>query len=81
MAALPSRADSPSRIQELTARVKHKYHKMPGLILTQAQAQRLFGLDGMTLRYCQKLCVTRDQAASFLMPSTKGTPSMTAAIS
>lgn len=52
MAALPSRADSPSRIQELTARVKHKYHKMPGLILTQAQAQRLFGLDGMTFEAC-----------------------------
>ena len=31
-------------------------------------------------RYCQMLCMTRDQAASFLTPSTKGTPSMTAAI-
>ena len=32
-------------------------------------------------RYCQMLCVTCDQAASFLRPSTKGTPSMTSAIS
>ena len=30
--------------------------------------------------YCQMLCMTRDQAASFLTPSTKGTPSMTSAI-
>ena len=33
-----------------------------------------------TARYCQILCMTRDQAASFLTPSTKGTPSMTSAI-
>ena len=33
-----------------------------------------------TGRYCQMLCMTRDQAASFLTPSTKGTPSMTSAI-
>ena len=32
------------------------------------------------VRYCQMLCMTRDQAASFLTPSTKGTPSMTSAI-
>ena len=31
--------------------------------------------------YRQMLCMTRDQAASFLTPSTKGTPSMTSAIS
>ena len=31
-------------------------------------------------RYCQMLCMTCDQAASFLTPSTKGTPSMTSAI-
>ena len=37
--------------------------------------------DTLTLtRYYQMLCMTRDQAASFLTPSTKGTPSMTSAI-
>ena len=37
----------------------------------------LFNVEG----YRQMLCMTRDQAASFLTPSTKGTPSMTSAIS
>ena len=37
--------------------------------------------DLVRWRYCQMLCVTCDQAASFLRPSTKGTPSMTSAIS
>ena len=36
--------------------------------------------EGRETRCCQMLCMTRDQAASFLTPSTKGTPSMTSAI-
>ena len=32
------------------------------------------------LRYCQKLWMGLAQAASFLMPSTKGTPLMTSTI-
>ena len=31
-------------------------------------------------RYCQMLCMSPDQAAFFLMPSTKGTPSITSVI-
>ncbi len=47
-AASPSRADSSVKIQDLTARVKHEYRELPGLILTRPQAQRLFGLDSVT---------------------------------
>ena len=36
---------------------------------------------GVRVGYCQMLCMRHDQAASFRTPSTKGTPSMTSAIS
>jgi hypothetical protein len=35
-------------IGDLIARVQGEYHEMPGLKLTDAQAQRLWGLDGRT---------------------------------
>jgi hypothetical protein len=35
-------------IAELIVRVQGEYHEMPGLKLTQAQAQRLWGLDDRT---------------------------------
>ena len=36
--------------------------------------------DSQEARYCQKLWMGLAQAASFLMPSTKGTPLMTSTI-
>jgi hypothetical protein len=43
---------TPSRlktaIRELIVRVQGEYHEMPGLKLTEAQAQRLWGLDRRT---------------------------------
>ena len=44
------------------------------------RSRRYWSFLGQPTRYCQMLCMTRDQAASFLTPSTKGTPSMTSAI-
>jgi hypothetical protein len=35
-------------IGELIVRVQGEYHEMPGLKLTEVQAQRLWGLDGRT---------------------------------
>jgi len=35
-------------ISELIARVQAEYHEMPGLKLTEVQAQRLWGLDDRT---------------------------------
>jgi hypothetical protein len=34
----------------LLRRVQNEYHEMPGLILTEAQAKRLWGVDAMTCR-------------------------------
>ena len=54
--------------------------------LTEERAQAYADAKGISIDlamkqgYCQMLCMTRDQAASFLTPSTKGTPSMTSAI-
>ena len=38
------------------------------------------GSPFVAMRYCQMLCMSPDQAAFFLMPSTKGTPSITSVI-
>jgi len=35
-------------VSELIARVQAEYHEMPGLKLTEVQAQRLWGLDERT---------------------------------
>ena len=35
-------------MSELMARVQAEYHEMPGLKLTEIQAQRLWGLDDRT---------------------------------
>jgi hypothetical protein len=37
-----------SALAELIVRVQGEYHEMPGLKLTEAQAQRLWGLDDRT---------------------------------
>ena len=37
-----------TRMSELIVRVRAEYHEMPGLKLTEAQAQRLWGLDDRT---------------------------------
>jgi hypothetical protein len=37
-----------TRMSELMVRVRVEYHEMPGLKLTEAQAQRLWGLDDRT---------------------------------
>ncbi len=47
-AASPFRVNSPITVRDLTACVKQEYLEMPGLALTQVQAQRLFGLDSLT---------------------------------
>ena len=38
------------------------------------------GIRLWVARYCQMLCMSPDQAAFFLMPLTKGTPSITSVI-
>ncbi|MEO8520758.1 MAG: hypothetical protein ABI603_05300 [Acidobacteriota bacterium] len=39
-----------SRLAPLTRRIEGEYHEMPGLKLTEAQAQRLWNLDAHTCR-------------------------------
>ena len=41
-------ADVPPRMLSLLLRIQGEYHEMPGLSLTEAQAQRLWGLDRRT---------------------------------
>jgi hypothetical protein len=45
----------PSRLAPLVQRIECEYHEMPGLRLTEAQAQRLWGLDSDT---CHIVLVT-----------------------
>jgi hypothetical protein len=40
--------DLPPRMLSLLLRIQGEYHEMPGLSLTEAQAQRLWGLDRRT---------------------------------
>ncbi|MEP7247170.1 MAG: hypothetical protein ABI885_26280 [Gammaproteobacteria bacterium] len=47
---LPATQQRSSGISPVVRRVENEYHEMPGLKLTEAQAQRLWGLDGNTCR-------------------------------
>jgi hypothetical protein len=38
------------RVQSLVARIRSEYMEMPGLCLTQRQAERLWGLDALTCK-------------------------------
>ena len=38
-------------LEGLAERVEAEYRELPGLSLTEPQAERLFGLDGSTCRY------------------------------
>jgi hypothetical protein len=40
----------PAPAPELLRRIQNEYHEMPGLILTEAQARRLWSLDAETCR-------------------------------
>jgi hypothetical protein len=59
---------SAPRFDELVIRVRGEYREMPGLSLTVPQAQRLWGLDGVT---CQRL-FERLVEAKFLRRSRHG---------
>lgn len=43
-----TRSTSPA--PALLQRIQNEYREMPGLILTEAQARRLWGIDGKTCR-------------------------------
>jgi hypothetical protein len=45
---LTAQARLKTAIAELIVRVQGEYHEMPGLKLTEVQAQRLWGLDDRT---------------------------------
>ena len=45
---LPTQTRLKTTIAELIVRVQGEYHEMPGLKLTEFQAQRLWGLDQRT---------------------------------
>jgi hypothetical protein len=49
----------PSRLQTLLIRVQSEYQEMPGLILTQSQAQRLWGLDRQTCGAVMAMLIDR----------------------
>jgi hypothetical protein len=53
----------------LLVRIESEYHEMPGLTLTQAQAQRLWGLDGTT---CNAVLATLTKRR-FLKRTANGT--------
>ena len=55
-------------IGELIVRVQAEYLEMPGLTLTQSQAQRLWGIDGGTCALVLTALVDR----RFLRRSSKG---------
>ena len=57
-----------SRLAPLVRRIEGEYHEMPGLKLTEAQAQRLWALDSDT---CHIVLVTLVQRR-FLRRTTKG---------
>jgi hypothetical protein len=48
-------ATQQQRRRSLVQRIEGEYHEMPGLKLTDAQAQRLWGLDAET---CRTILVT-----------------------
>jgi hypothetical protein len=56
------------RLAPLVRRIEGEYHEMPGLKLTEAQAQRLWDLDSDT---CHIVLVTLVQRR-FLRRTTKG---------
>ena len=46
-------------LQELLRRIESEYRDMPGMCVTAAQAQRLWGLDATTCRYVLMTLVDR----------------------
>ena len=59
---------APEAPQELLRRIQGEYVEMPGLILTEAQARRLWALDDRTCRVVLATLVER----SFLKRTTTG---------
>ncbi len=67
---VPRPSRGPARtIPEVTALVKLEYYEMPGLALTQPQAQQLFGLDAVTCEAVLGALVD----SGFLHRTNKGT--------
>lgn len=46
-------------VTDVVRRIESEYREMPGLCLTEAQAQRLWGLDRATCDQVLRLLVTR----------------------
>ena len=46
-------------IADAVQQIEAEYHEMPGLSVTEAQAQRLWGLDNTTCRYALDTLVQR----------------------
>jgi hypothetical protein len=62
------RRTSPAAMSALLVRVQSEYIEMPGLKLTEAQARRLWGLDGTTCTVVLGTLIKR----GFLKRSTNG---------
>jgi hypothetical protein len=60
---------APKSVDDTVRRVRGEYLEMPGLRLTDAQAQRLWGLDAETWTYVQRSLVD----AKFLHKYADGT--------
>ena len=66
--------DYSARVQSVSRRTNSRYWRLID------KFKQLTGYGVIVRRYCQKLWMGLAQAASFLMPSTKGTPLMTSTI-
>jgi hypothetical protein len=56
------------RVRDLVARIRSEYAEMPGLCLTQTQAERLWGLDSLM---CEHVLAALIQAG-YLRPTPRG---------
>jgi hypothetical protein len=63
-----------SELLVLLRRVEAEYREMPGLLLTERQMQRLWGLDGTT---CERI-VTALVASGVLWETSRGAYALTA---
>jgi predicted transcriptional regulator len=51
--------DTPAALHELLRRIESEYREMPGMCVTQPQAQRLWGLDSATCSYVLMTLIER----------------------
>ena len=64
-----SKPETTAALRDLLRRIENEYREMPGLCLTQPQAQRLWGLDSTT---CSFILMTL-RARGVLRRTTSGT--------